>query len=389
MPRRLRLADARHGRRLVRGRLRERTEVRWTCAPIAAACAGAMASCSRTRQRRFRCGDPRPLPRKTCFRKKCASSGVPVDARMVGGSGAAGARRRHRLAMERKRPRSATARRRPWLRPTTISTPRPMLGSGGRRDRSRADFVGHHFDESRRYRHCSMSPARLSMQLDNEKPNENGCRRCNGGCSMRSARYEDQAGREVGQPRAPDLPAGSAADACGAIGGIRGRHCARHIRLRVSLVRQSERVPFSTPNEKPPWTYPVRARSQGRHPHHPGLSQARDHVPRHHHVARQRPRVPPLGRRAGAAMGRRQDRQGRRHRGARLYPRRRGGASGVGRFRADPQEGQAAAPDRAHGLCAGIRHRRDGDPCRRHRQGRARGAGRRPDRDRRHRRRAR
>ena len=42
-----------------------------------------------------------------------------------------------------------------------------------------------------------------------------------------------------------------------------------------------------------------------------------------------------------------EDRQGRRHRGARLHPRRRGGASGLGRLHADPQEGQAAAQERA------------------------------------------
>ena len=47
-----------------------------------------------------------------------------------------------------------------------------------------------------------------------------------------------------------------------------------------------------------------RIRPARRDPHHPGLSQARDHVPRHHHAARQRARVPPRGRRTGAALGR-------------------------------------------------------------------------------------
>ena len=51
----------------------------------------------------------------------------------------------------------------------------------------------------------------------------------------------------------------------------------------------------------------------------------------------------------------REDRQGRRHRGARLHPRRRRRASALGRLRADPQEGQAAARDRAHRLFARIR----------------------------------
>ena len=86
---------------------------------------------------------------------------------------------------------------------------------------------------------------------------------------------------------------------------------------------------FST--REPHDQHAIRARSQGLDPHHSGLSQARDHVPRHHHAARQRARVPPRGRRAGAALGRLEDRQGRRHRGARLHPRRRGGAPGVGR----------------------------------------------------------
>ena len=42
-----------------------------------------------------------------------------------------------------------------------------------------------------------------------------------------------------------------------------------------------------------------------------------------------------------------QDRQGRRHRSARLHPRWRRGASDLGRLRADPQEGQAAATRRS------------------------------------------
>ena len=82
-----------------------------------------------------------------------------------------------------------------------------------------------------------------------------------------------------------------------------------------------------------------------------------------------------------------EDRQGRRHRGARLHPRRRGGASGLGRLRADPQEGQAAAQAGLDRLFAGIRPRRDGDARGRGGEGRPRDPGRRPDRDRRHRRR--
>ena len=82
-----------------------------------------------------------------------------------------------------------------------------------------------------------------------------------------------------------------------------------------------------------------------RDPHDPGLSQARHHVPRHHHPARRCARVPPRGRRTGAALGRHEDRQGRGHRGARLHSRRRGRASGVGGLHPDPQEGQAAAQD--------------------------------------------
>ena len=102
-------------------------------------------------------------------------------------------------------------------------------------------------------------------------------------------------------------------------------------------------------------------RPQGRDPQHPGLSEARHHVSRHHHASRQCAGVPPRRRRIGAAMGRQQDRQGRRHRGARLHPRRRRRPSGLGRLRADPQEGQAAVQARDHRLFARIRHRRDGD----------------------------
>ena len=84
----------------------------------------------------------------------------------------------------------------------------------------------------------------------------------------------------------------------------------------------------------------VEQRPARRDPLDPRLSQARHHIPRHHHAARRCARLPPRGRRTGAALGRDEDRQGRRHRGARIYPRRRGGASGVGRLRADPQEGK-------------------------------------------------
>ena len=45
-------------------------------------------------------------------------------------------------------------------------------------------------------------------------------------------------------------------------------------------------------------------RSEARDPHHSGLSEARDHVPRHHHAARRCARLPPRGRRAGAALAR-------------------------------------------------------------------------------------
>jgi len=53
------------------------------------------------------------------------------------------------------------------------------------------------------------------------------------------------------------------------------------------------------------------------------------------------------------------------HRGARLHPGRRDRPSGLRRLRADPQEGQAAAHHGADRLFFGIRHRRDGDACRR------------------------
>ena len=86
-------------------------------------------------------------------------------------------------------------------------------------------------------------------------------------------------------------------------------------------------------------------RSRSTYPHDPGLSEAGHPVSRHHDAARRRARVPPRHRRTGAAVGRLQDRQDRRHRGARLHSRRRGGASALRRLRADPQEGQAAAYD--------------------------------------------
>ena len=100
-------------------------------------------------------------------------------------------------------------------------------------------------------------------------------------------------------------------------------------------------------------------------------------------LARLGARLPPRGRRIGAALGRIEDRQDRRHRGARLHHRRGDRASAVGRLRADPQEGQAAAQERAGRLFARIRHRRDGDARGRGRKGRARDPGRRSDRDRR------
>jgi len=50
------------------------------------------------------------------------------------------------------------------------------------------------------------------------------------------------------------------------------------------------------------------------------LSEAGNPVSRHHDAAGRRARVPPRGRRAGSSLGRQQDRQGRRHRGARLHP---------------------------------------------------------------------
>ena len=47
------------------------------------------------------------------------------------------------------------------------------------------------------------------------------------------------------------------------------------------------------------------ARDPRRHPHHPRLPAARGDVPRHHHAARQRARVPRSGGAAGAAVARR------------------------------------------------------------------------------------
>ena len=126
--------------------------------------------------------------------------------------------------------------------------------------------------------------------------------------------------------------------------------------------------------------------SEGRHPHHPGLSRSPGSCsatsPRC--SATRAPSAAPSTSSCSPSPG--QDRQGRRHRGARLHPRRRGRASALGRLRADAQEGQAAARDRAHRLLARIRHRPDGDPRRRHRPGRAGAARRRSDRHRRHRR---
>ena len=83
-----------------------------------------------------------------------------------------------------------------------------------------------------------------------------------------------------------------------------------------------------------------------------------------------------------------QDRQGRGHRSARLHSRRRRGARPQVRFRADSQARQAAARNRARGLLARIRRRRNGNAHGRHPRRRERVAARRPHRHRRHRDRA-
>ena len=139
------------------------------------------------------------------------------------------------------------------------------------------------------------------------------------------------------------------------------------------MVRQSEfaRKPARSSTRETHDQHGIRARSQGIGPHHSGLPEARDHVPRHHHAPGQRACVSPRGRRTGPALGGIEDRQGGGHRGARLHPGRRGGAPGLGRLRADPQEGQAAAQAGVDRLFAGIRPRRDGDA-------RGRGGGGRP-----------
>ena len=61
-----------------------------------------------------------------------------------------------------------------------------------------------------------------------------------------------------------------------------------------------------------------------RHPDHSRLPEARDHVPRHHHPSGRCARLSPRHRRDPHPLRRGQSRQGRRHRGPRFHPRRRG-----------------------------------------------------------------
>ena len=144
------------------------------------------------------------------------------------------------------------------------------------------------------------------------------------------------------------------------------RHCRRQARcVAQGAKRRSNPIRFAAHGllasleygRKLKDTDDIRSRSEGYRPHHSGLPEEGHPVPRHHDPAGGCARLPPRGRRTGAALGGIEDRQGRRHRGEGIHPRRRGGASGLRRLRADPQERQAAAHHGADRLFAGIRPR--------------------------------